>query len=101
MPGIFAQTIVFAAGTTAIGMTDDVNKGIIDRFRSLPMSRSAVLTGRTFSDVIYNAGILVVLMLSGFVVGWRVDDRSRRSSRASPCCCSSPSRWSGSASGWA
>jgi len=73
MPGIFAQTIVFAAATTAIGMTDDVNKGIIDRFRSLPMARSAVLTGRTFSDVIYNAGILVVLMVTGFVVGWRVD----------------------------
>jgi ABC-2 type transport system permease protein len=73
MPGIFAQTIVFAAATTAIGMTDDVNKGIIDRFRSLPMSRSAVLTGRTFSDVIYNAGILIVLMATGFVVGWRVE----------------------------
>jgi ABC-2 type transport system permease protein len=73
MPGIFAQTIVFACATTAIGMTDDVNKGIIDRFRSLPMSRSAVLTGRTFSDVIYNAGILVVLMASGFAIGWRVE----------------------------
>jgi ABC transporter DrrB family efflux protein len=73
MPGIFAQTIVFACATTAIGMTDDVNKGIIDRFRSLPMSRSAVLTGRTFSDVIYNAGILVVLMVTGFIVGWRVE----------------------------
>jgi ABC-2 type transport system permease protein len=73
MPGIFAQTIVFASATTAIGMTDDVNKGIIDRFRSLPMSRSAVLTGRTFSDVVYNAGILVVLMATGFVIGWRVE----------------------------
>ncbi len=73
MPGIFAQTIVFAAATTAIGMTDDVNKGIIDRFRSLPMSRSAVITGRTFSDVIYNAGILLVLMVTGFIIGWRVD----------------------------
>ena len=58
MPGIFAQTLVFAAATTAIGMTDDVNKGIIDRFRSLPMTRSAVLTGRSLSDVVYNAGIL-------------------------------------------
>src|SRR5512145_2036694 len=48
MPGIFAQTIVFAAATTAIGMADDVTKGILDRFRSLPMARSAVLTGRTF-----------------------------------------------------
>jgi ABC transporter DrrB family efflux protein len=72
MPGIFAQTIVFAAGVTAIGMTDDVGKGIIDRFRSLPMARSAVLTGRSLSDVVYNAGILVVLMLSGLVVGWTV-----------------------------
>ena len=73
MPGIFAQTIVFASGTTAIGMTDDISKGIVDRFRSLPMSHSAVLTGRTFSDVIYNGGILIVLMVTGFVVGWRVN----------------------------
>ena len=74
MPGIFAQTIIFAAATTAIGMCDDINKGIIDRFRSLPMARSAVLTGRTSSDVVYNAGILVVLMLSGLAVGWSVNN---------------------------
>ena len=49
LPGIFVQTIVFAAATVAIGMCDDINKGIIDRFRSLPMSRSAVLIGRTTS----------------------------------------------------
>jgi ABC-2 type transport system permease protein len=73
MPGIFAQTIVFASGTTAIGMADDMSKGIIDRFRSLPMARSAVLTGRTFSDVIYNSGILVVLMVTGWLVGWTVN----------------------------
>jgi len=72
MPGIFAQTIVFAAATTAIGMTDDLHKGILDRFRSLPMARSAVLTGRTVSDVVYNGGILIVLMLSGLAVGWTV-----------------------------
>jgi ABC-2 type transport system permease protein len=72
MPGIFAQNIVFAAATTAIGMCDDINKGIIDRFRSLPMARSAVLTGRTSSDVVYNGGILIVLMASGVVVGWTV-----------------------------
>lgn len=72
LPGIFAQTIVFAAATTAVGMTDDVNKGIIDRFRSLPMARSAVLTGRAIFDLVYNAGILVVLMLSGLAVGWLV-----------------------------
>jgi len=72
MPGIFAQTIVFAAATTAIGMTDDLHKGILDRFRSLPMARSAVLAGRTLSDVVYNGGILIVLMLSGLAVGWTV-----------------------------
>jgi ABC transporter DrrB family efflux protein len=73
MPGIFAQTIAFAAATTAVGMTDDLNKGIIDRFRSLPMDRSAVLSGRTLSDVVYNGAILVVLMVSGYAVGWRVN----------------------------
>jgi ABC-2 type transport system permease protein len=72
MPGIFAQTIVFAAATTAIGLREDLNKGILDRFRSLPMARSAVLSGRTLSDVVYNGGILAVLMASGFVVEWRV-----------------------------
>jgi len=73
MPGIFAQTIAFASATTAIGMCEDVHKGIIDRFRSLPMARSAVLTGRTSSDVVYNGGILIVLMVTGFLVGWRVN----------------------------
>ncbi len=74
MPGIFVQTLTFASATTAIGMTEDLNKGIIDRFRSLPMARSAVLFGRSVSDVIYNGGILVVLMLSGLVVGWSVNN---------------------------
>jgi ABC-2 type transport system permease protein len=72
MPGIFAQTIVFASATTAIGMTADVSQGIMDRFRSLPMSRSAVLTGRALSDIVYNAGILAVLVVSGLAVGWTV-----------------------------
>jgi ABC transporter DrrB family efflux protein len=72
MPGIFAQTIVFASATTAVGMADDMGKGLIDRFRSLPMARSAVLAGRTVADTIYQAGILVVLMLAGLAVGWRV-----------------------------
>ena len=74
MPGIFAQTLTFAAATTAIGITDDMAKGLVDRFRSLPMARSAFLTGRTIADVVYDAGLLVVLMLSGLAVGWRVHD---------------------------
>jgi ABC transporter DrrB family efflux protein len=72
MPGIFAQTVIFASTTTAIGICDDINKGLMDRFRSLPMARSAVLSGRAIFDVIYQSGILVVLMLSGLAVGWRV-----------------------------
>lgn len=74
MPGIFVQTLAFATVTTAIGMAEDMNKGLIDRFRSLPMSRSAVLSGRTTSDVVYNAMILFVLMVTGFIVGWRVNN---------------------------
>ena len=65
MPGIYIQTLTFASITTAIAFADDMTKGIIDRFRSLPMARSAVLSGRTFADVVYTMGILVVLMLSG------------------------------------
>ncbi|MGE0706150.1 MAG: ABC transporter permease [Vicinamibacterales bacterium] len=72
MPGIFAQTVVFAAAITAIGMCEDINKGLMDRFRSLPMARSAVLSGRALFDVVYQSGILVVLMISGLAVGWRV-----------------------------
>jgi ABC-2 type transport system permease protein len=72
MPGIFAQTVVFAAATTAVGICDDINKGLMDRFRSLPMARGAVLSGRAIFDVTYQVGIMVVLMVTGLAVGWRV-----------------------------
>lgn len=72
MPGIFVQTLAFASATTAIGFAEDAKRGIIDRFRSLPMADSAVLSGRTVADVVYNMGILVVLMVSGLAVGWGV-----------------------------
>ncbi len=72
LPGIFAQTIAFAAVTTAVGICDDINKGIMDRFRSLPMARSAVLSGRALSDAIYQTGILIVLMITGLIVGWTI-----------------------------
>jgi ABC-2 type transport system permease protein len=74
MPGIFVQTLGFASITTAVAVADDMTKGLIDRFRSLPMARSAVLSGRTFADILYNAGILLVLMLTGLAVGWRVNN---------------------------
>jgi ABC-2 type transport system permease protein len=70
--GIFAQTMVFGATITGAGLADDMKKGIIDRFRSLPMSQSAVLLGRTLSDVANNVIVLVVMGLTGVVVGWRI-----------------------------
>lgn len=70
--GIFAQTVVFGATFTGAGLADDMQKGIIDRFRSLPMSQAAVLVGRTASDVIYNVLTLLIMGLTGLVVGWRV-----------------------------
>lgn len=72
IPGIFAQTVIFGSTLTGAGMADDIQKGIIDRFRSLPMSRSAVLIGRTGSDVANNVLIIVVMSLTGLLVGWRI-----------------------------
>jgi len=72
--GIFAQTVVFGATFTGVGLADDMQKGIIDRFRSLPMSRSAVLVGRTASDIIYNLISLTIMALTGLVVGWRINN---------------------------
>jgi ABC-2 type transport system permease protein len=72
MAGIFAQTVVFGATITGSGLAEDVKSGIVDRFRSLPMSPGAVLTGRTFSDVVNNLIVLVVMSLTGLAVGWRI-----------------------------
>jgi ABC-2 type transport system permease protein len=70
--GIFAQTVVFGATFTGAGLAEDMQKGIIDRFRSLPMSRSAVLVGRTTSDIVYNVLSLIIMALTGLAVGWRM-----------------------------
>ncbi len=70
--GIFAQTVVFGATLTGAGLADDMQKGIIDRYRSLPMARSAVLLGRTTSDVLNNVLVITVMSLTGLVVGWRI-----------------------------
>lgn len=70
--GIFAQTVVFGATFTGAGLAEDMQKGIIDRFRSLPMSQSAVLVGRTGSDIVYNLVSLTIMALTGLVVGWRI-----------------------------
>ncbi len=70
--GIFAQTVIFGSTYTGAGMAEDMQKGIIDRFRSLPMSRSAVLAGRTTADIGYNVLSLIIMAVTGLVVGWRV-----------------------------
>jgi ABC-2 type transport system permease protein len=72
MGGIFVQTVVFGATFTGAGLAEDMTKGIIDRFRSLPMARSAVLVGRTGSDIFYNTTSITLMSLTGLVVGWRI-----------------------------
>jgi ABC transporter DrrB family efflux protein len=72
LPGIQAQTIVFSAFVVASGITADVEKGIIDRFRSLPISRSSVLIGRSIASVIHSSLGVVVMALTGLAIGWRI-----------------------------
>ena len=73
MPGIIVQSIAFGGFVTALGLSEDVQKGLIDRFRSLPMSRAAVLAGRTFSDIVLNLLSLGVLLAVGFAAGFGFD----------------------------
>ena len=72
--GAFAMMLTFGSTFTGLGLADDMQKGIIDRFRSLPMSRSAVVLGRTASDVVYNIVSTVVMVGAGYAVGWRIND---------------------------
>jgi ABC transporter DrrB family efflux protein len=76
MPGIIVQSIAFGGFVTALGLSEDVQKGLIDRFRSLPMSRGAVLAGRTLSDVPLNCLSLIVLFAVGFLAGFNFIDAS-------------------------
>lgn len=72
MGGIFVQTCIFGATITGAGLANDMKSGIIDRFRSLPMARSAVLIGRTTSDLLNNTLVVVIMGLTGLLVGWRI-----------------------------
>ncbi|KMO75633.1 ABC transporter permease [Mycolicibacterium obuense] len=72
LPGIQAQTIVFSAFVVASGITADVEKGIIDRFRSLPISRSSVLIGRSVASLMHSSLGVVVMALTGLAIGWRI-----------------------------
>ena len=73
MAGIFAQTVVFGSTFSGSAMAQDLKDGIIDRFRSLPMSSSAVLVGRTNGDLVLNTISMIIMMATGFLVGWRVN----------------------------
>jgi ABC-2 type transport system permease protein/oleandomycin transport system permease protein len=70
MPGIFVQTVVFGAMNTGIGLSEDLHKGLIERFRSLPMARSAVLSGRTMADLVRNIFVVTMMVIVGFAVGF-------------------------------
>lgn len=74
MVGIFAQTVTFAVAGASAGIAEDMTKGLVDRFRSLPMARSAVLVGRTLADLVQTAFTLLVLALVAFGVGWRIHE---------------------------
>jgi ABC-2 type transport system permease protein len=71
--GVFAQTVAFNSAFTTLGLTNDLTKGMIDRFRALPMSRLAVVLGRTASDLLVSAVTLVIMTAAGLVVGWRIE----------------------------
>ncbi|MET7297857.1 ABC transporter permease [Embleya sp. NPDC005575] len=74
MAGIFAQTVTFATAGAGAGIAEDMHKGLMDRFRSLPMSRGAVLTGRTIADAVQTALTMVVMVMCALIVGWRMHD---------------------------
>jgi ABC-2 type transport system permease protein/oleandomycin transport system permease protein len=71
MPGIFGQVVVFGSTNTALGLAEDLQSGIIERFRSLPMVRSSVLLGRTAADLVRNTGVVIVMFVVGVLVGFR------------------------------
>jgi ABC transporter DrrB family efflux protein len=73
IPGILVQSAVFGATATALGLTEDLAAGVIDRFRSLPMARSAVLTGRTAADLVRNSFVLSLMLIVGYLMGWRFE----------------------------
>ncbi|MFE9859430.1 ABC transporter permease [Streptomyces sp. NPDC005780] len=74
MAGIFAQTVTFATAGAGAGIADDMHKGLIDRFRSLPMARGAVLTGRTLADLVQTTLTVIVLTIVALLVGWRIHE---------------------------
>ncbi len=71
LPGIFVQSVAFRATQTAVGLSEDLERGVVDRFRSMPMARSAVLLGRTVADLVRNVLIIGLMIVVGYVIGFR------------------------------
>ena len=71
LPGIFVQSVTFRASQTAVGLSEDLERGVVDRFRSMPMARSAVLAGRTVADLVRNIAIIGLMIAVGYLVGFR------------------------------
>ena len=74
LPGIFIQSTAFRATQTAIGLSEDMKRGVIDRFRSMPMSRSAVLAGRTLADLVRTLFVVVLMIVVGYAIGFRFEE---------------------------
>ena len=93
IPGMIVQQIAFGGFATALGLAEDMTKGLIDRFRSLPTARASVLAGRTLADIATNLLSIAILLATGLVIGFRFDaTRAGDRRRASACCCCSASR---------
>ena len=102
MPGIFIQTLIFGGVNTGVGLAEDLQRGLVDRFRSLPMARSAVLAGRTIADLVQSTLGVTVMLTVGLLVGFRPHGQCARPG-SPPCCwcCSAASPSRGSAQRWA
>ncbi|MBJ7331706.1 MAG: ABC transporter permease [Solirubrobacteraceae bacterium] len=73
IPGIIVQNVAFGGFVTAVSLAEDLNRGLIDRFRSLPMARAALLAGRTFADIVTNAISMTILIVTGLIIGFSFD----------------------------
>jgi ABC-2 type transport system permease protein len=74
MPGLFAMSVLFSAANNAVAVAADMSEGVVDRFRTLPIARSAIVIGRSLSSLLLGIPVLVVMIVCGMAVGWRADD---------------------------
>ena len=81
LPGIFVQSVAFRATQTAVGLSEDLERGVIDRFRSMPMARSAVLIGRTVADLVRNVLIILLMTAVGYLIGFQLPRRTAERAR--------------------